>query len=496
MKALIVEDELLARVGMRSLIDWEALGITLLEDAQDGREALERLEKEHPDIMLLDLNIPEISGLELLEIIRKRRINVKTVVVSCYDDFKRVKTAMKLGAVDYIRKFGLSREELTAALANLTENPAEVLPELPKSVAQIGQESRQRIQNIPEEYWKGCCVSFYMLWKYAEEMGDMKIVEAIAAQYYQKLGRQFLCLSYEGKLLFLMKEQSSREEAAALLKQIAPFVSNRCFIGITPYEYEGKDHKFFIRIANSIEAYGFYDSSDEILVFRDALPIRLQLPFDEASCMERLERGIQKMSREDIMEVLEELFGRIAADPYVSVNLVKKLMIEILSRFSDKAGQLGGAIEEIEAGGSYKHYQRIIYMTSFEDMRRWWTEFVSGFTMQFFTRQKCSESDIIQSALDYIEENLDKTIQLSDVARHIGVSEPYLSSYFKRNMNENFIPYVNRQKIRRAKQLLGEGKMVYQVADLLGYENNTYFSKVFKKMEGMIPDEYRRRMLS
>ena len=496
MKALIVEDELLARVGMRSLIDWEALGITLLEDAQDGREALERLEKEHPDIMLLDLNIPEISGLELLEIIRKRRINVKTVVVSCYDDFKRVKTAMKLGAVDYIRKFGLSREELTAALANLTENPAEVLPELPKSVAQIGQESRQRIQNIPEEYWKGCCVSFYMLWKYAEEMGDMKIVEAIAAQYYQKLGRRFLCLSYEGKLLLLMKEQSSREEAAALLKQIAPFVSNRCFIGLTPYEYEGKDYKFFIRIANSIEAYGFYDSSDEILVFRDALPIRLQLPFDEASCMERLERGIQKMSREDIMEVLEELFGRIAADPYVSVNLVKKLMIEILSRFSDKAGQLGGAIEEIEAGGSYKHYQRIIYMTSFEDMRRWWTEFVSGFTMQFFTRQKCSESDIIQSALDYIEENLDKTIQLSDVARHIGVSEPYLSSYFKRNMNENFIPYVNRQKIRRAKQLLGEGKMVYQVADLLGYENNTYFSKVFKKMEGMTPDEYRRRMLS
>ena len=89
MKALIVEDELLARVGMRSLIDWEALGITLLEDAQDGREALERLEKEHPDIMLLDLNIPEISGLEPLEIIRKRRINVKTVVVSCYDDFKR-----------------------------------------------------------------------------------------------------------------------------------------------------------------------------------------------------------------------------------------------------------------------------------------------------------------------------------------------------------------------------------------------------------------------
>lgn len=61
-------------------------------------------------------------------------------------------------------------------------------------------------------------------------------------------------------------------------------------------------------------------------------------------------------------------------------------------------------------------------------------------------------------------------------------------------MNENFIPYVNRQKIRRAKQLLAEGKMVYQVSDLLGYENSTYFSKVFKKVEGMTPEQYRKSL--
>ena len=64
MKALIVEDELLARLGMRSLIDWGAMGITLLEDASDGAEALKRIEKEQPDLILLDLNIPEINGLD------------------------------------------------------------------------------------------------------------------------------------------------------------------------------------------------------------------------------------------------------------------------------------------------------------------------------------------------------------------------------------------------------------------------------------------------
>lgn len=74
---------------------------------------------------LLDINIPEISGLELLGIIKKRRLPIKTIVISCYDDFETVKEAMKLGAADYIRKFGLSKEELTAVLAGVLERPGE-----------------------------------------------------------------------------------------------------------------------------------------------------------------------------------------------------------------------------------------------------------------------------------------------------------------------------------------------------------------------------------
>ena len=434
MKALIVEDELLARVGMRSLINWEEMGISLLEDAQDGREALKRIETEQPDIILLDLNIPEISGLELLKIIRGRHLPIKTVVVSCYDDFDTVKEAMKLGAVDYIRKLGLSREELTAALSNLTELPAHT----EKSAAQTGYEIREKVQNIPEDFQNGCCLSVYMLSKYAEELEDMKIIETLACQYYQNLGRSFMCLGYEGKLLILMKEETNEEEAEELLRQISPFVDNRCY----------------------------------------------------------LERGIQKISEEEILAVLEELFDAVSGCRNLSVTLVKRMMIEMLSRFSDKAGQLGGALEDMEVNDSYKHYQKIVHTTSFEELKAWWRAFVRQFTAQFFTRQKRSESDLIENTLEYIEQNLDKTIQLADVARHVGVSEPYLSSFFKKTMNENFIPYVNRQKMRRAKQLFAEGKMVYQVSDILGYENSTYFSKVFKKVEGITPEQYRKNLQS
>lgn len=493
-KALIIEDELLARLGMRSLVDWESMGIVLLEDAADGREALDRIEKEKPDLILLDLNIPEIDGLGLLKIIRQRRLPIKTIVVSCYDDFDTVKEAMKLGAVDYIRKFGLSKEELTSSLMNITQFPAELPPQLTKSAVQSGRENREKLQNIPKEYEKGCLLSFYMLWKYSEEMTDLKIVETVVCQYYQKLGRSPMSLFYEGKLLVFLKEETHEEEVKGLQKMILHFVSNRCYIGITPYAYDRGDDKFFLNIANTIEIYGFYGGEQEIVSLPRPVEIQKTYPFDVLEYLKKLERSIAKISQEEIRELLEELFEKILGCRYLSVNQVKKLMIEILSLFSGKARALGGSIEEIEVQDSYRHYQKIANVTSFARLRRWWGEFVARFTSQFFTRQKRSESDIIQNALDYIEANLDKPIQLSDVARFIGVSEPYLSSFFKSSMNENFIPYVNRQKMKRAKQLFAEGKLVYQVSELLGYENTTYFSKVFKRVEGVTPEQYRKKL--
>ncbi len=494
MKALIVEDELLARLGMRSLIDWEAMGITLLEDASNGADALKTIEKEQPELILLDLNIPEISGLELLQIIRQKGLPCKAIVVSCYEDFDTVKKAMMLGAVDYIRKFGLSKEELITSLRNVLQAPVEKPAYLQQSAVQTGMQMKKKLQQIPADFMSGYLLSFYMLWKYSEEMTDMKIVESVACQYYQKLGRNLMTVFYEGKLLLLLKEETTEAEVDRLRKLIFQFVTNRCYIGITPYQLEQQDDQFFVQMANSIEVYGFYECSSQTVVLEAPIEIKKALSFDVDQCMEQLEYGIAKISEKEMSATLRYMFDQIEATPYVSVNLVKKLMIEMLSRFSQKATALGGTIEEIEVQESRKHYQKIVNITSFKDMQSWWMEFLPKFSRLFFTRQKKTESDIIQSALDYIEVNLDKPIQLSDVAKIIGVSEPYLSSYFKSTMNENFIPYVNRLKMKRAKELLKDGKLVYQVSDILGYENATYFSKVFKRVEGMTPEQYRKNL--
>lgn len=111
-KVLIVEDEILARLGLRQLVDWRKLELELLQDATDGEEALEMIRNSRPDIILLDLNIPRVSGLEILEFLKKEEMQTRVIVVSCQEEFDVVKKAMKLGAYDYLRKLNLSSDEL------------------------------------------------------------------------------------------------------------------------------------------------------------------------------------------------------------------------------------------------------------------------------------------------------------------------------------------------------------------------------------------------
>lgn len=493
-RTLIVEDELLARVGLRSLIDWEKMGFELLDDAKDGQEALDKIRTCHPELLLLDINIPIISGLELLKIIRDEQINTKVIVISCYDDFDTVKMAMKLGAVDYVRKFGLTKEELTNTLTNIVGNPGmRYLMGVPKSAAQTKRDLKKDVEAVPVGFERGCCICLCLLWKYTDEMADLKIIETICRQFYHGLSKEISIKIFEGKiLLFRNEENVSKSEIESLKKQIHHFITAECYASITNYNVKQIPELFFLRLVNTLEVLAFYGESVRIVMIEKPIAIQTTYPFDVNPYYKEIERALATTGQRDMFDILDRLFAAIGEHPYLSVNLVKKIMIELLSRFSERAFQLGGAMEEVIVFGSYKHYQSIVHITNFADMREWIYHFVQEYVTVFFSRQKRSESELITQVLDYIDKHLTSALQLGEAARQIGVSEPYLSSYFKKTMGENFIPYVNRKKIDAAKKMLLEGKLVYQVSDILGFENSTYFSKLFKKIEGITPEQYRK----
>lgn len=115
-KILIVDDEFIVRVGIKSFLDWESHGYTIVGEAADGGEALDKICRLHPDVVLTDLKMGGMDGFELIAVSRKQFPHVKFVVLSSFDDVENVKRAMKLGAVDYIFKLTTKPEELLGIL--------------------------------------------------------------------------------------------------------------------------------------------------------------------------------------------------------------------------------------------------------------------------------------------------------------------------------------------------------------------------------------------
>ena len=112
LKILIVDDEALVRAGIRVLLDWEKYGFEIIGEASDGEEAWQAILSLRPDILLTDIRMPKMDGIELLQKIKRHNLSVFSVILSCFDDFDLVREAMKLGARDYIRKLSVTPEAI------------------------------------------------------------------------------------------------------------------------------------------------------------------------------------------------------------------------------------------------------------------------------------------------------------------------------------------------------------------------------------------------
>lgn len=499
-RVLIVEDEILARVGLHQLIDWEREGFLLLEDAKDGKEAMEHIRNDKPDIMLLDLNIPGINGLQILKYIREQEERPLTVVISCNEEFDMVKEAMKLGAYDYLRKLNLSSGELLTVMrkcaneldkkesSEINGEKIQVCKKELRYEELIGQEGETAFEELSHFKCLICVI--------CQPAGNEKnyILSGTIKKWMTDERCGYIHITKNGQYeYFLLEKGNDPDFVTGLYQMLCRNSKEKIYIGICRININSiSDLNRGITLAEQISLPAYYDEDERIRIFQNKIAVHDHSPREIQKILPNLKEQIELFRKEEAKSGIKHLFCVVRSEKYTHINVLRRNFMDLLGIYSMVAGKLNGAIEEIEVRGSSCHYQDLMSMNSINEIEKWFFDFEEAFYAHFFMEYKCSQSELLKSTMAYIDDHITERVSLKEAAKEIGVSGAYLSTVFKREMGQNLIEFINTRKVQMAKEMLRQGKLVYEVSDLLGFENVTYFSKVFKKYEGVAPDSYRR----
>lgn len=491
-KLLIVEDEILARIGLRQLLDWEKNNIVLLPDATDGEEALQIIREQKPDIILLDLNIPKINGLRLLRIMKDEEIRPQVIIVSCHEEFEMVKEAMKLGAYDYLRKLNLSAEEMEDVLRRCMNDRGDEKRNSPmlKEVRYDEILKRRGPDVWEDEKSYHTLLGIVISGAKAPQLYELN---EILKKQLEQMQQSYICIRKDEQVCyFLFEEKKAKEFYHDIYSQLKLHFKGNLYLGVCDMEVrQTEELNTSIALAEQVALAAYYDEEGQVLIFHNILETKEHCPAGTHNRQEYLKKAVEEFNKEEIIRILQEHIQTIRMEKYISINVLRRNFMDILGFFSMTAQGIGRCIEELYVQDTNCHYQKLMQMNSLWEIEGWFLEFNERFYDSFYIAYKSARSELLRDALEYIELHLSEVIKLNEAARIVGVSSAHLSTYFKKEIGFNFIEYVNMRKVEAAKDKLKLGQRVQEVSEALGFENSTYFSKVFKKYTGTAPANYR-----
>jgi two-component system response regulator YesN len=524
-KILIVDDEVLVRVGLKTTIDWEALGFTIVSEASNGEQGYENYQKYRPDVIFTDIRMPKQDGLWLVEKIRREDTEAKILVLTCYDEFSYARKALKSGADDYILKSEVEDEELIKLMASVKEkldhqNREKAMKENiladPKNLKHsVFNDLRQKSFMIDESLQKDLTelgfpiadTAFAFIGISVRMPGEARtdtaqVTEAVLNILYEQLN-QYSVAYVDGQQsnLYLIFASSPKLNATELKRMLA-FVTNgaRQYFDVPVNAvYSG----VFGQLELAEKRYREFAEKSQVLFYRykDGSSIRQAetVGFTEPNVFELRKtwnRAYIEVIGYENLEKAKELIrqmGDYFEQQQVSPMTVKIFYSNLMGDLFSSYGLFLSDREIFEAHEAY-HY-RITDAGYLEDINKLFDGFSADLIHVIRDMRYNNSRYMINQALNFIEYHYAEDISLEDVAKELSLSKHYLCAVFKKETGENMSLYINKLRIEKAKQLLLESDVkIKELFEKVGYSNQQYFSKIFKKITGMTVVEYKEGM--
>ncbi|OGO35813.1 MAG: hypothetical protein A2W35_20920 [Chloroflexi bacterium RBG_16_57_11] len=521
-KVFLVEDEIVTREGIRDNVDWKSAGFEFCGEAPDGEIALPLIEANQPDLLITDIKMPFMDGLQLCKIIREHMPWIKIIILSGHDEFQYAQTAIQLGVSEYLLK-PVSVSDLRQMLQRAVEALDRERIER-GNLKRLRQQVDDNLALLREKFLRRLVLGGYSSAAAIEQSGLLGL-NLIANYYlvvliqidlpakpglstydeYNQVERiinslvgsnrdAFLVQKDMEELLLLIKGDSSEQlvqEADFLVELIRKEaeIQTACTLKIgcgSPERRMGDiHHSFAVALANLTEAVDGWpvqsggNSGDS--------PIG-QVRLDQSAMEHFLKSGVSQDFDKFFDAQLQPISNAALRSPLVKHYLFMDVLLTSAQIISDLGGYPDSFVPEI-----HETEKLLVKVKTAEDIREEIRKIILRLLTFRDSRVDNQQASCVHQAVTYIKQNLaDPDLSLNQVATRVNLSPNHFSVIFSQEMGETYRDYLSRVRIERAKELLRTTNMLCaEVAYQSGYNDPHYFSYVFKKNTGMSPQQFR-----
>ncbi len=512
-KAIIVDDEKIIREWLSVKVEWQDLGFEVVGTFKNGKEALSFVDDNKVDLVLSDIKMPVMDGIEFVRALRKQGYDKKIILISGFDDFSYAKTAIQNGVSDYILK-PVEINEITNSVKavktqldnsqstekNLFEQNSYMLTEYIK----LAQDKKLDLDKSYQALSSIIGGQNYCFVRISPDSDDDKVDLAKQnflqnAYVYQecmvKLKSDYtLCEVFTpSNIVFIcMLEKEQKDQMAERLLEILGQSNLQASIGISATYTDADNFALALSQADMVKTFKFFNGAKVVFSFdNDNFTAKSELlSINELMFFEQEIKNLAlKGEMTEIDAVANELSRYILRLRYFEVQAVVDYYIKVIDDVT--VACVGDEFVEEKYAKKLMQIKEQIqiatYLSQVNDLFIKAVNIIAVVSHDLRNKNRVNIEDI----LEYIINNI-STINLNAVASYCCLTPKYFSKLFKEKFGVNFVDYLTEQKMKLACDMLkNTGKSILQIATNLGYADDKYFSKLFKRQMGITPAKYR-----
>ncbi|MCA0985162.1 response regulator [Halobacillus yeomjeoni] len=503
MNIVVVDDERMIRAGIKAMIERKFTEMNIML-AADGMEALEVCRKNPVDLIITDIKMPRMDGMELIENVQGMEVPPLVIILSGYDDFSYAKQAIRFQVMDYLLK-PVDRNELFSLIEKAEEKV----------------DAKSSLQKDKNEYLVNQLN--YMLLN--PQMNEAKVEEAVQKFHLHQYSSGFYAgiFQFKGSIGTLIKDELIEN----IVKQVQQYDDDSlCFVdsyenlvvfterldGIYGvFEEDGLEKAGHLGVGISerqtsmgklVEA---YEQANDALAYQFIFPHQTIFLYEQVKAKKEDNSIVDEPS-------LQKIFNRLGTDrqneiraslaQVFDIEKIKEYKLSSLERLSEAVNKIlfDQAFHQIgeESIEVFKLYEEVGNLSNFESVHEYFHA-VEKLTMRLHEYMKEMQSvyareNVMDKAIEFIHENAHKDLNMAVVSNHISLNYSYFSHAFKEYTGKNFVDYLKKVRIEKAKKLLAESdNKILEVSERVGFSNSKQFSRVFRDLEGVSPKEYREK---